>query len=126
MSENTREGQMQTVSPTDASQQLSSVLESAFNYSLISYFLSAFPIGSFVAIFLSIKSSKLLKKAKLLAEQNHTEPGWEHIVSNIAGKVGLFRGIALSAYWTSYMLFFVLYFSFIMFIAILAAITGNL
>ncbi len=124
MSEIKREDPIQTVSPTVASQQLSSVLESAFNYALISFILSGFPIGCFVAIFLSIKSNKLLKKAQQLAEQIHTETGWEHIVSNIAGKVGLFRGIALSAYWTSYLLIVVLYFSFFMFIAILAIIAG--
>lgn len=109
--------------PVVESKKLSSIVDSAFNCSLASLFLSGLPVACFVSFFLGIRANKLVKKAEHIAEQTGEKTGWEHLVSNILGKIGFYRSIAFSAYWTGYILFMAMYFFLFFLILILAIIS---
>lgn len=104
--------------------KLSAIVDSAFDCSLASLFLSALPIGCYVSIFLGIKANKLVKKAELISEQTGEQTGWEHLLSNIMGKIGFYRSIVFSAYWTGYLLLLSIYFIFFFLIFIMALIAN--
>lgn len=106
--------------PVAEPKKLSEIVDPAFDCSLASLFLSTLPIGCYVGFFLGIKANKLVKKAELISEQTGEQTGWEYLISKIMGKIGFYRSIVFSAYWTGYLLLLSIYFFFFFLIFIIA------
>ena len=84
---------------------------SVFGKALASMILSQFPITSVIAIILGASANSALNEIKKVAEGYGIKGGGKYMASRVLSKIGLFSGIAMTVFWTIYILYLVFIYS---------------
>ncbi len=90
--------------------EVKKLADSAFGKALASLICSAFPVASFIAIFLAASGLSKSKKASKLAENYGVSAGGKNIAARIMSIIGLVESISMTAFWAFYIMYFVLIF----------------
>lgn len=89
--------------------QVEACVDSAFSKSLAATIMAWFPFCSIVGIILGCVGSTLVKKANDLAAIYGISAGGKNVAAKVLAMVGKIAGIAMTAFWAFYLLYFVLW-----------------
>ena len=84
--------------------QLASYADAAFGKCLAACIMAWFPVTSIIAIVMGSNGLGIVQQAYDLAVRNGVSAGGKNIAAKILGKVGKIGGIAMTIFWSFYML----------------------
>lgn len=108
--------------PATVNQQIEELGKEAFPKALASAIMAEFPVASIIAIFMAIKSQKVVKSAYDLAERNGVKVDGKCMAAKILSMVGKILGIVMTCFWGFYGIWLILYIA----IMVIAGIASNM